>query len=353
MIRRFPITWIIGSVILIPAVFAVAWWAYWPSYHRRHLLRVAEKAIEADNLALAKESLEKLLKENGDRQKGFGQEARVPLLYARVLRRMGRPQDAWGPLRDAVQAGLPEPEGRREYALLEAVNDFAFAEKALRRVLEDDPQDIEILQVLADGYARNRRWLEAEDVHTRSLEMRPGEAQTLMGRGRARLESGRFDQAADDFRQVLATSPNHFQARLSLAQCLLSEFKLDEAERELLRCHQSLPARSEPLIGLGACALERGDLEKAQSQAEEALALDPASAPALSLLGIVHLRRQRYDLAIPIFEKLIRLNPRDRQAHLYLAQALTKNGDLENAKRHESLYQELEEAQPSMKNRGP
>src|SRR5205823_13367990 len=169
--------------------------------------------------------------------------------------------------------------------------------------------------------------------------------EVLLGRGHARLEAGRFDQAADDFHQILATSPNHFQARLSLAQCLLSDFKIDEAETELARCHQLLPARSEPLVGLGACALERGDLEKAQTRAREALALDPRSTAALTLLGTLHLRRQRYDLAIPVFERVVQLSPRDKQGHLYLAQALTKNGELEKAKKHESLYKELEQAQ--------
>jgi tetratricopeptide (TPR) repeat protein len=358
MIRRVPLAWSVGAIILIPAAIGVGWWFYWPTYHRNHLLAVAEKALEANDLPLAKASLEKLLKENADSPKvpattsGAGQQVHAQLLYARVLRRLGRKDDAWGPLQAAVQGGLPEPEGRREYALLEAADDFPLAENALRRALEDYPEDIEILRTLAQGYAHHGRWLQAEDVYTRWLEIQSGQDEVLLGRGHTRFEAGRFDQAADDFRQVLAILPNHFQARLSLAQCLLSDFKIDDAEAELNRCHQLLPARSEPLVGLGACALERGDLDKAQARTKEALALDPASIPALTLLGTLCLRRQRYDLAIPVFEKVIHLNPRDKQAHLYLAQALTKNGELEKAKKHESLYKELEQAQSSGKRAG-
>src|SRR5207253_3339065 len=155
-----------------------------------------------------------------------------------------------------------------------------------------------------------------------------------------------------DFRQVLATSPNHFQARLFLAQCLLSDFKVEDAQAEFVRCHQLLPARPEPLVGMAACSWEGGDLDKAQAQAKEALALDPASTPALTLLGIIHLRSQRYDLAIPVFERVILLNPRDKQGHLYLSQALAKNGELEKAKKHEMLFNELDKADPSGPNRG-
>ncbi len=351
MIRRVP-PWFVAAIILIPAAIGIGWWFYWPTYRRNHLLAVAEKAIEVNDLPLAKASLEKLLKDAKVHEEPR-QEAHGQLLYARVLRRLGRSNDAWSPLQAAVQAGLPEPEGRREYALLEAVDDFPLAENALRRALEDYPEDTEILRALAEGYAHQRRWLEAEGAYTRWLEVQPGKEEVLLGRGHARLEAGRFDQAADDFRQVLAISPNHFQARLSLAQCLLSDFKIDEAETELLRCHQLLPARSEPLVGLGACALERGDLERAQTQTKEALALDPASVPALTLLGTLYLRRQRYDLAIPVFERVIHLSPRDKQGHLYLAQALAKNGELEKAKIHENLYKELEQVQPSGKTREP
>jgi protein O-GlcNAc transferase len=293
------------------------------------------------------------LKEKADSQGKFGQEAHVQLLYAQVLRRLGRGPDAWAPLRAAVEGGLPEPEGRREYALLEAEEDFPLAEKSLRRVLEDSPNDVEALQALAEGYAKSRRWQEAEDAYTRWLEVQPEQVKIIVARGHARLELSRLEQAEADFRQALATSPNHFQARLSLAQCLLSDFKVEDAQAEFVRCHQLLPARPEPLVGMAACAWERGYLDQAQALAKQALALDPALTPALTLLGIIHLRRQRYDLAIPAFERVILLNPRDKQAHLYLSQALTKNGDLEKAKKHESLFKELDKAQPTGKNRGP
>jgi len=99
--------------------------------------------------------------------------------------------------------------------------------------------------------------------------------------------------------------------------------------------------------------MERGDLDKAQGLAKKALALDSHSTPAWTVLGILHLRRQRYDLAIPAFESVVRLNPRDKQGHLNLAQALTKYGDLEKAKQHESIYRQLDSKQPSGTNRNP
>jgi tetratricopeptide (TPR) repeat protein len=333
-------------MVLIPAGVGVAWWYYWPTYHRGQLLSQAEKAMASDKPAEAREPLEKLLKESKAQKSKPAGEARVHYLYAQVLRRLGEGDNAWEHLRTAVEGGLPEPEGRREYALLEAAGNFALAENVLRRVLDDYPNDSEVLQVLAQGYASAGRWQDAEKIYTRWLDVQPDRVETLLARGNARLEAGRLDQAEADFREVLVRSPNHFQARLSLAQCLLNNFKVDEAQAELDRGHAMLPARSEPLIGLAACALERGELDKAQALTKEALALDGNSRPALTVLGIIHLRRQRYDLAIPIFEAVVHLNPRDKQAHLNLAQAFYKKGDLEKAKEHESIFQKLDSNQP-------
>jgi tetratricopeptide (TPR) repeat protein len=351
--RRVPAWWLIGAIVLIPAGVGVAWWYYWPTYHRGQLLSAAKKAIASDKPAEAREALEKLLKESKAQKSKPGEDARVHYLYAQVLRRLGEGDHAWEHLRIAVEGGLPEPEGRREYALLEAGGNFALAENVLRRVLDDYPNDSEVLKVLAQGYASAGRWPDAEKIYTRWLDVQPDRMDTLLARGNARLEAGQLDQASGDFREVLLRSPNHFQARLSLAQSLLNNFKVLEAQAELDRCHALLPARSEPLIGLAACALERGDLDKAQALTKEALALDGNSRPALTVLGIIHLRRQRYDLAIPIFEAVVRLNPRDKQAHLNLAQAFYKKGDLAKAKEHETIFQKLDTSQPTASMRIP
>jgi tetratricopeptide (TPR) repeat protein len=349
--RRLPAFWLIGAMVLVPAAVGVGWWCYWPTYHRNHLLTITEKALAADNLQEAKESLEKVLKVNAGQRWEPGQEAHFHFLCAQVLRRLGQRNDASQHLLTAMEQGLPEPEGRREYALLEAADNFPLALNALQRVLEDFPRDSEILQALAEGYAKISRWSDAEKSYTRWLEVQPDRIDILLGRGHALMEAGRLDQAADDFRAILTKSPNHFQARLSLAQCLLNDFKVAEAEAELDRCHAMLPARSEPLVGLAFCAMEGGDLDKAQVLAKKALALDSTSASAWTALGILHLRRQRYDLAVPAFETVVRLNPSDKQGHLNLAQALTKKGDLEKAKQHETIYRQLDQNQSSGPNR--
>jgi Flp pilus assembly protein TadD len=337
MTRRVRHSLLAVAVLAVPAAVCGWWWHHGPSYTRARELAKAEQALQDNNLAGAEKLLRQLSKEEPN-------EARVQFLYAQVLRRLGRRQEADVVLLRAVQLGLPESEGRRENALLEADEDFAVAEPVLRRILEERPDDLDVLQALAQGYAASRRWTDAERVYTTWLAQQPDRPDLLFERGRVRLEAGRFAEAAADFREVLRGSSAHYRARLLLAHCLLSEARMPEAEAALRTCHRLRPERPEPLVGLANCAQERGDLNEAQKRLKQALALDPSSIVALHAQGNLYLRSRRYDLAVPVFERIVRLNPRDKQAHLKLAQALSQTGDLERGRKHERLYQELDRA---------
>ncbi|HZU38378.1 MAG TPA: tetratricopeptide repeat protein [Gemmataceae bacterium] len=323
------------ALSLLGAAAGVGWW--WhdrPARERAQQLAQADQAWQDHNFARAERLLRQLRKEQPET-------ADIELCYARVLRGLGRTQEASSVLLRAVQLGLPEPEGRREYALLEAADDFALAEPVLQRVLHDQPDDAEVWQALASGYVRNHRWLDAERHYTRWLAREPGRTDLVFERGRVRLEDGRFDQAASDFQIVLRAEPGHYRARLLHAHCLLGAARIAEAETELRRCQRLRPQRPEPLIGLANCAQERGDLDQAERLVRQALKLDPASLLGLHLQGSLYLRRRQYQAAVPVFERILRLDPRDQEAHLQLAQALNLLGERDRARQHEVWYERL------------
>ena len=345
MTRRTHMGLVLAVVLVVPAAAAAWWWHYGPAYLRGRRLAAAEKALEAGNLAGAEELLLPLVAEEPG-------QARAQFLYAQVLRRYGRDSEAWVALARALQLGLPPPEAHREYALLEASEDFPRAESALRQEAEEHPDDAAVVGALAQGYARAGRPTEADRWYTRWLALAPEQTDVWLERGRVRLAAGRYGPAADDFREVLRRAPRHFQARLELAHCLLSEAKMAEAEAELLACRNVQPSRPEPWLGLAACALERGDLDEAQKLTKQAVTLDPSSPLALRLHGDVYLRRGRADLAVPVFERLVRAAPRDKQARLKLAQALRQSGDLGRAREQEQRYQQLEQEERSQAGKG-
>jgi tetratricopeptide (TPR) repeat protein len=328
---------VLTAIIVIPAGICIWWWYYWPAYHKHQVLVKAEQILEAGEFAKCEQEISQLLRTEPN-------DMRAQFLHGRSLRRLGRHEEAALALMTALQLGFPEDEGKRELALNQAAVQFNSAEPLLKRIQETDPGDLEVAEILAQGYSRSQRWPEAEQACTILLKTYPGVVPYRFMRGQARLELGHYDLAAADFRALLENSPKQFDARLLLAHCLLSNAHIAEAENELLACRKLQPAHPGPLIGLANCALENGNLDKAQELIQEARALAPNAPMALHIQGSLYLRRQRYDLAIPLYEALLKVNDRDKEAHLKLAQALAQTGDLKRAQEHQDLFQQLDRA---------
>jgi tetratricopeptide (TPR) repeat protein len=324
-------TWLVLSGVAVAASLGGGWYFYQPIRERAR----AERALADDDLPAAEALLTKLVR-------GRPADVHTQFLHARLLRRQGKTWEAVTALRKAIKLGLPESEVHREMVLLQAGQDLAPVEQRLRQALDQDPTDADVLEALTKGYARARRWADAEEMCTRWLAVRPGRVDVLFERGWIRQEAKKFDKATEDLREVVHRRPEDYDARLLYAHCLLTDARIKETEAELEFCRLLRPERAEPLIGLATCAVERRDFERAQDLLNQALTRDPRSALALHQQGDLYLLRQRYDLAIPVYEQILSANARDKQAHLKLAQALRRRGDLGQAKVHARQFEELD-----------
>jgi Flp pilus assembly protein TadD len=313
---------------------------YWPDYKKHQLLSEAEHARAAGNLAKADELLIKLIRLDPGN-------ARAHFLRAQVLRGLGQSSDAMLYLNHSAELGYPVPEGRREYGLLFAPYDFSLAEGALQKVLEQTPDDKEVLEALALGYLRTHRPRSAEKQLKHLLELEAENADNMLKLGEVYLETFRPAQAVPILRQLVRLAPGNFRARLLLGQSLMADGYMAEAEAELLECRNMRPDNPDPLVGLAACAMERNDTEKAWTLLSKAHDLDRSSTLALNDIGNLHLLRRRYDLAIQTFEAVLRLNKDDKQAHLHLAMAYRSTGKMDLAVKHQTRYQELDQAEAS------
>jgi tetratricopeptide (TPR) repeat protein len=328
-------TLLAGTALVAACVGYVGWFYVWPQY----LLKQAEQAMAANDLVRAEEVLQRLNRRDP-------QNARARFLLAQVLRRRQRPDKAEEALRQARRLGYPEIECQRERVLNEAVIEFSpVTADALIKLLNNKPDDEEVLQALAEGYGRLHNWTEADRYLTRLIEQHPEKVEAWLQRGQmrqaARERDQNHDDAAADFREVIRRAPDHFRARLSLAECLLGDARIADAKGELLICRQLNPAHTEPLIGLAICAAEEQDLQQAQALLAQALSLEPTSLIALSMQGDFCLRRKEYADAIRFYQKLLSLDPTNLAVHLNLAQAFRQSGRLEDAKNEEALFQQL------------
>jgi predicted Zn-dependent protease len=329
-------------ILAVPLLVVVGWWYYYPHYQ----LAQAEKAFRAGNYPAAEEKTKLLIQDDP-------KNLRALFLYVQVMRRQNRPVEAQTALLQAMNLGLPEAQGRREFALAEAAKEFSpNAEKNLRQVLEEQPKDVEILEALAKGYAETNRWDDANTYYSRWLNLEPDRWEILLARGKHRLnavshQSGRNQDAAADFREVLKRSPDNFEAHLMLSHCFLADARMPEAKEELLICQKLDAGRVEVWVGLAACALEERDWEEAEKLLKKAKKLDPKSIYVISMQGDVHLRRQQAEPAIAAYRQVIAVDPRHKGARLKLAQALRLAGRNDEAKEQEKVYETLAEKDPN------
>jgi Flp pilus assembly protein TadD len=318
-------------VVGAAALLAATAWLGWPVYERYE----AERLLGAGRLAAAEEILHRLTLRNPT-------DARAPYLYAQVLRRQNRPAQARLMLDRAVHNGWPPEDARRDYALVGAAESFATAEKALVEQLEQRPRDVEVARALAEGYGAAGRWADAVRIYTIWLEAEPMRPDVLMARGKARQEMKQFHKSIEDFREAARRLPDSFDAHLLLAQSLLTDAHVEETVEELELCRKLQPHRPEPLIGLAISSMERRSYDQAEKLLQQALALDERSAIAWQELGNLHLLRNDCAAATRAFERVLQIDPADKQAHLKLAQVFRRQGDVAQAEAHARQFEELE-----------
>ncbi len=244
-----------------------------------------------------------------------------------------------------MEMGAPEASLWREYGLLIAASDFRKAEPILLRASKARSDDVEVLPALADGLSSQGRWPDAADFYSQWLRCEPNRIEALLGRSRALVQAGQSLGAVSELQAILAREPDNYEATLLLANCYLSNADMGRAAPELERCRRLRPDRPEPLTGLAGCAIEQNDLDRAREFLNQAVALDPSHIPALIARANLTLNLRQYALALTDYERVVTLDPTNKQGHMHLAQLFERTGDPKRAREHEQAFRTRQTAQ--------
>ena len=214
-----------------------------------------------------------------------------------------------------------------------------------------------------------KRWDLAAGTLQKYLELRPDHSLARWYLAQAYVELGRCDSAASHLRQVAAEIDSvKGQAGLKLAQCLFEqkEYKTSLDEYEKVREFVNLDITD--IERMAAAALKAGDTVKTISLYKEVITKDPTKCNTMLqlanlsiymkdytnaiyfldkrnenckdsmvskvyyLLGTSWFSLNRADTAETILTKSIELDPKNLQAHIYLADVKASLGKKEEAK---------------------
>ena len=214
----------------------------------------------------------------------------------------------------------------------ENTGDHKGAERAYRRGLEIAPDDAELRNALGWTLFQDGRSAEAVPQYGRALTANPGYAKAHNNLALALLELGELEEAANHFQKSLELEPKaeiYSDLGFILAQLGRPQEALESYRKALALDANCASAH----VNLAVTFVQAGRFDEAEAHYRKALPGRP-TAETHNGLGFVLARQGRTDEAIVEFRKALDANPKYTPACNNLAEALVKQGQLEEAERY-------------------
>lgn len=316
------------------------------------LLLAASASQQINQFGESARRLEQVLQLNPDLHQQRLSLARLYLRTGQVdqaqrqinLLRQARPTDA-APLQLQAAVYLSQGEPQRAVAIFEAMNPdenravalrlaglYAVADRKadamtlLRRLTEEDPRDMQALQMMlstAEDQDEREAALErakeagVDQQVLRVLSARYGDEGTM---------NSVFDELLADMQQE-----DPFQWRMTQYRMLAQQGQLDEARRHLDEAARLKPDNPSVIEALFNEAIREGDLNRARALADKARRLNLDQAEGQFFMGKLLLLSGDSAGAVTAFRRGLTLRPVYSEGWQMLGGALQANGDSEAA----------------------
>jgi tetratricopeptide (TPR) repeat protein/polysaccharide pyruvyl transferase WcaK-like protein len=197
----------------------------------------------------------------------------------------------------------------------------------LRRALELQPDNPEVLSTLGNALADQGRLDEAVGCHRRALEIDPASVMALVNLGNALSDQGELQEAAACYEKALEADVASAEVQASLAHVLRLRGEVDEA---IARCQRALeidPNCVAAHVNLGLAHFERGDTELALATYQRALELDGDSLPAMVDMGMALAEQCEHQHAAACYDRVLQRKPGYASARWNRALLALQSGD--------------------------
>jgi Flp pilus assembly protein TadD len=217
----------------------------------------------------------------------------------------------------------------------ENTGDHQGAERAYRRGLEIAPNDPELRNALGWTLFQEGRSAEAVAEYERALSADPRHVKSHNNLALALVELGRLEEAAGHFKRSLEIEPKaEIYSDLGFTMARLGH--PDEARADYQKALELDPNCASAHFNLAVTFVQAGAFAEAESHYRQALPGRP-TAETHNGLGYVLARQGRTDDAVAEFRKAIDADPKFTPACNNLAEALAKQGKLEEAEHYYEL----------------
>lgn len=202
------------------------------------------------------------------------------------------------------------------------------AEKAFAAAMEEDPNDIEAIQMRGLTLYRLGRPAAAIPYLERVRQWTPNaNADANYVLGLCYLNSQRYDDARNSFANQFGVPPSSGAAYLLLGNMLMQANLPEAAADAAKKALQLAPQLPRAHFLLGEFYLFKSDVEQAQREFEQEREINPANPAVYDRLGDVYLRSGKYQQAQESLAKAISLDTSSTGPFIQMGKVLLRRGD--------------------------
>ncbi len=203
--------------------------------------------------------------------------------------------------------------------------------RILELVLKNDPNNIAILQEVANLLTGSQRFSEAADVYEKLMQLEPHERQWRVNRGKTLTWAGRGNDAVDLLQQLYSEDPNDRELTVMLAELLLSERHYEEALPILDRLIAAEPANQKHQAAKLNALMALQRFREAADLVSTMLEANPGDEDLLLKLAVSLVAAQDFKASLDPFEKYLTLKEEDEDVRRQYADALMAAGSYQEA----------------------
>ena len=255
----------------------------------------------------------------------------IRLDLALVQWRANHPQDALATLQPLLDATPALPTAQLLAAgIYETSNDTPHAVELLRKVILQDPKNVEAYLDFASLAFDHDSMQVGVDYLTAGLTQLPGEPNLYLARGALQAQLGHFPEAAEDFAKANELDPHLSFPKVAQGLVASQEHHSVEALSNFRAAAKAHPDDALAQYLLAEALSEKSDAadsidyKEEVATAERAARLDPHMVAAHDLLATAYLRDNQPQKAVQECRAALAADPRDQQAVYHLILALRK-----------------------------
>jgi len=229
---------------------------------------------------------------------------------------------------EVVRPGLPGAQKMMAWIALK-LSDYSEAERLIRPVLAQDPDDPYSISLLASAIEGNNRSGEVLELLQQLVEIEPQSARARISLGDVMIKEGAIKAGLTELESARELEPDNPQVTATLISAYLRAQELDKALTAAMGWIDSEPGSVAANAILATVYLRLEESNKAIAAFQAALVLDPINLTAQSGLASIAVQAGDTERAKSFYRKILEHHPADLTTSMNLAQLLALNGESE------------------------